>query len=295
MKLKTIRTVLSHPLNADRPFEALFRFLKRGVMVRLHRFPIVYPFIENTFLVVERGMFSAELQVYTYLYDFREMFFLLHYMREGEDVFVDVGANVGVYTVLAAGGAKVRSVAVEPVPETFRRLERNVAFNGLNDLTELHNVGAGDRKGHLNFTTNLDAVNHVVRETGAANTPSMSIPVMTLDDLLANTDVTCLKIDVEGFEANVVNGASSVLERAALQVVIMETNGLSDQYAFSQSYLHDQLVSFGFHPCRYDPVTRGIIRLERPDEANTIYIKDVDWAMHRVEGGRRFKIADRSF
>lgn len=293
MKLKTIKTVLNHPLNAGRPLSALCRLFKRGLVVRLHRSPIAYPFVENTFLVVEQGMSSAELQIYTHLYDFREMAFLLHYMRKEEDVFVDIGANIGVYTVFAAGLAEVRVIAAEPAPGTFRKLERNVLFNGLQKNTELHNVAVGDENGYLDFTSGLDAVNHVVLNGEGKNT--VKVPAVTLDHLLADKEATCLKIDVEGFEANVINGASSVLSRDSLQVVIMETNGLSDLYSFGQNYLHDKLVSFGFSPCAYDPFLRKIIILEQPDDTNTIYIKNVEAAVTRVREGRRFSVGGWKF
>ncbi|GAA4437630.1 hypothetical protein GCM10023091_17120 [Ravibacter arvi] len=262
-------------------------------MIRLHKDPMVYPFVEGTFLLVEKGMASAELQIYTHLYDFREMVFLLHYLRKGDDVFVDVGANVGVYTVLSAGVAGVKVIAMEPAPQTFEKLRRNVVLNGLDRLVELLNLAIGDQEGELFFTANLDAINHVVGADSQED--KIKVPSATLDKLLADKEVTCLKIDVEGFEANVVNGAEDILRRRDLQVVIMETNGLTDQYNFGQSYLHNKLLSFGFKPCDYDPGSRKLISLDRPSDTNTIYIRDQEAAGRRVLEGRKYWIAGREF
>src|SRR5207248_910045 len=62
-----------------------------------------------------------------------EMAFVLHVLRPS-DKFIDVGANVGSYTVLAAGAVGSRVFAVEPIPTTFGFLRRNVALNGLGEL-----------------------------------------------------------------------------------------------------------------------------------------------------------------
>lgn len=293
MKFKTLKTILSHPLTAGTPVQTLFRFFKRGIVIRLHRHPVVYPFIGGTHLVVEKGMSSAELQIYTGLYDFCETAFLIHYLQKDEDLFVDVGANIGVYSVLTAGVSQVPTIAAEPAPQAFERLKRNIRYNQLDALVELENVAIGDQNGFLYFTSELDAVNHVVPE--GSRESALKVPSITLDELLVGKNPTCLKIDVEGFEANVINGATAVLSAEALQVVIMETNGLSDQYDYGQGYLHQKLLSFGFSPCRYEPVSRKLIRLDGPLDTNTLYVKDVEAAQKRTAVGPRFSVGHHSF
>ncbi|WP_353721710.1 FkbM family methyltransferase [Dyadobacter sp. 676] len=183
MKLKTIKTILSHPLNQHQKLAALLTFFKRGIIIRLHRHPIVYPFVEDTSLVVEKGMSSAELQIYTGLYDLHEMLFLMHYLRPG-DTFVDVGANVGVYTLLAAGVAGADAIAFEPIPSTFSKLRRNIAYNALLDRVDLRNLGVGDKEETLVFTSNLDATNHVVSNENDLHGATTKVHVDTLDHLL---------------------------------------------------------------------------------------------------------------
>ena len=130
MKLKTIKTVLGHPLNKDRKVKALMTLFKRGLVIRLHKHPMIYPFVEHVSLVVDKGMSSAELQIYTGLYDTNEMLFVMHYLRQ-EDTFVDVGANIGVYSVLASGITGAKSLSFEPIPSTFANLKRNINYNNL--------------------------------------------------------------------------------------------------------------------------------------------------------------------
>ncbi len=290
MKIKTLKTVLGHPLNKGKALKAFITLVKRGIVFRLHRHPVVYPFIENTWLVVERGMSSAELQLFTTLYDTEEMLFLLHYLRPG-DGFVDVGANVGVYTILTAGVAGVRVDAIEPIPSTFGKLRRNVVYNGLTDRVVLHNVGVGNREEKLYFSEALDAVNHVVGPDYAGR--KIQVPVTTLNRLLADQPVTALKIDVEGFEANVINGAAEILKRPELNVLIMETNGLTDQYEYGQDYLHKTILSYGFEPVAYDPFQRTLTSLDRPAAANTVYVKDRGRTLDRIRAARQIRVGDR--
>jgi FkbM family methyltransferase len=83
------------------------------------------------------------------------MAFVLHVLRQS-DKFIDVGANVGSYTVLAAGAVGSRAFAVEPIPTTFGFLRRNVELNGLGERVRCLQGGLSDRRTTLRFTSELD-------------------------------------------------------------------------------------------------------------------------------------------
>ena len=293
MKLKTIRTILNHPLNKNRKLAALANFFKRGIAIRIHNHPMVYPFVENTFLVVEKGMSSAELQIYTGLYDTSEMLFIMHYLRE-EDTFVDVGANIGAYTVLASGVAGAKSIAYEPIPSTFANLVRNVNYNSLSAKAELVNCGVGDQAGTITFSNSLDAINHVIYEENFSG-KTIDVPVDSLDNMLAGQEVNILKIDVEGYEANVINGAAQVLKKPELKAVLMETNGLTEQYEFGQNYLHEKLLGLDFLPYQYLPAERKLAPITGTNPDNTIYVRDRDYVTQRLESGRKIRLRQGLF
>src|SRR5438270_11919454 len=108
--LDLIRFVWHHPLNAGNKLAALGRVVRWQVASRLLSGPITLPCVEGTSLLASRGMTGATGNWYCGLHEVRDMAFALHLLRPG-DRFLDVGANVGSYTVLAAGavGAKVVS------------------------------------------------------------------------------------------------------------------------------------------------------------------------------------------
>ncbi len=91
----------SHPLNRNGRFAALGRWLRWQTATRLLPYPIVVPFVNEIRLVAERGMTGATGNYYCGLHEPEDMAFVLHFVRSG-DVFYDVGANVGAYSLLAA-------------------------------------------------------------------------------------------------------------------------------------------------------------------------------------------------
>ncbi|MFP6657430.1 MAG: FkbM family methyltransferase, partial [Pirellulales bacterium] len=140
--IRTLRTVRNHPLNRSNRMAAMMRTLRWQVGSRLLSSGTVIPFTKRTRLLVKRGMTGATGNIYCGLHDFEDMAFVLHLLRT-EDTFVDIGANVGTYTVLASGQVGARSIAIEPIPQTFEHLLDNVFLNRLNDRVTLHNCGAG--------------------------------------------------------------------------------------------------------------------------------------------------------
>src|ERR1035441_3233955 len=88
------------------------------------------------------------------------MAFVLHFLRPG-DVMGDIGANVGVYTILAAKNTGAKVIAIEPVSAACHHLTSNVELNRVSNLATILNCGAADVNGELEFTMSMDAVNHV--------------------------------------------------------------------------------------------------------------------------------------
>ena len=270
--LQVMRRVLSHPLNRGKRTAAFLRVLRWQLAARLlPEAQFSLPYINDSRLLVTRGMTDATGNFYCGLHEQDEMGFALHVLRPG-DVFVDIGANVGSYTVLAARlGARV--VAIEPIPATFDRLVANVRLNGLESSVTAHRLGLSDRNGTLRFTTDHGTINHVMAAT--ENRAGVDIEVATLDSILAGFSPALIKIDVEGHELAVLNGAGRALGSASLLAVIMETNGSGLRYGISDAQLYEQMETRGFEPYTYSAVPRKLTRLDISAGAsvlNTIFI-----------------------
>jgi len=150
----------NHPIAGRNKFSAYKRFLNWQIIQTILPKPRVCKFVEDSVLLIEKEMRGATGNIYCGLLEFEDMAFVLHFLRPG-DLMGDIGANVGAYTVLAAKNSGANVVSIEPVPDTFLHLEKNVNLNNIVHLTTLLNCGAASKNGELEFTQELDVVNHV--------------------------------------------------------------------------------------------------------------------------------------
>lgn len=136
-------------------------------------------------------------------------------------VVVDVGANQGVFTLLFSRlvGREGRVLALEPEPRLFAALDENCRRNGADNVTR-RQMAAGEtqgrgrlQRGRFNRGDN--------RMTGAAK-DSVPVDIVSLDGLLPSEAVSLVKIDVQGYELNVVKGMQGILDRAPAIKVFFE-------------------------------------------------------------------------
>jgi len=276
-KIIFLRYVLSHPLNKGKKIAALLRYLRWQIGSRISIGAVAVDYVNDSRLLVLPGMTGATLNIYTGLHEFEDMAFVLHALRK-EDVFVDVGANIGSYSILAGSAVGARCISIEPIPSTFANLKDNINLNDISDRITALNIGVGENEGEIKFTSNLDTVNHVIAESEKENTEIINIKVKKLDDILKNIEPKLIKIDVEGFETNVIKGAHNTLTKDSLLGVIMELNGSGGRYGFDENTLHELMLSYGFRPYRYLPFDRTLsaINGKNCDSGNTLYLKNED-------------------
>ncbi len=179
----------------------------------------VVPFAERSLLRADRSGDSSVRVVFARLPDFPEMKVWRQFLGEGE-LFVDVGANVGLYTMLALEcGCSV--VALEPAPDMVDRVRDHLALNAI-DATRIQLVQAAalDRPGTVELAG--PDPNRRVAVPGAGG-----VAAVTLDSVIGDRAVRGMKIDVEGNERLVLEGARSILKRPSLELLQLEWNDAS--------------------------------------------------------------------
>ena len=140
-------------------------------------------------------------------------------LLRAEGGFVDVGANTGLYSVLAAHMTDTRRIiAFEPNPAALAALRRNLAINHFADRVTIHPVALSDRQGRLALY--LPDAAHGQIETSASLEPdfqvaagSIEVDVRRLDDIGIDTRVAVIKVDIEGHEHAFLRGARDLIDR----------------------------------------------------------------------------------
>lgn len=287
--LRTVEFIWNHPISRNRRAAALWRYLRWQIGARILRAPVVIPFVEETTLVCERSMTGATGNLYCGLHEFGDMGFLLHFLRPG-DLFLDVGANVGSFSVLASGVVGARSVALEPVPSTFRSLQRNIAINGLRERVSPICVAAAAEAGVVRFSTDRDTVNQVVDASYAGG--AVDVPTRPLDEVGDLTSLALCKVDVEGFEREVLEGARRTLRIPALRAVLLEGDSPD---------ISDMMRQAGFTRASYEPKGRRLAPANAEDHRrsgrtlNHLWVRDYPFVEHRCRTSRTYTVYGTTF
>lgn len=207
---QTATFVWNHPANRNRQVRALARLICWQIWERLVGMPWT--------VEVGRAESGLRMRVYPHstgatgalycrLPDYEEMSFVLDYLHGG-DTFVDVGANVGSYTLLAASVPGTQVVAFEPASIAAGRLRENVALNALGGRVRVAQMAVGAQAGAARLTVGLDCINKLVEPSHCGE--AEAVVVTTLDEALASQDaVSVVKIDVEGAEEQVLIGGGA--------------------------------------------------------------------------------------
>ena len=180
---------------------------------------------------------------------------LLGRMVTPEFAFVDIGANVGTYTLFVArrAGSKSRMLAVEPHPIARERLMCNLALNGL-DWVVVAPVAVSNSAGELELhldARNIGSTSAKVSQVGSPSGESFRVAAVTLESLLQKhcfDHIDALKIDIEGVEdLALVPFFTTASERLFPRVIVIEDNraawshdlfGLLAAKGYSQRALH---------------------------------------------------------
>ncbi|GJM09394.1 MAG: hypothetical protein DHS20C11_16700 [Lysobacteraceae bacterium] len=277
----TFGYISKHPWTKTARLSAFGRLFHWQLIRRFHTSGIIFDWIDGTRLIVLPGETGVTGNVYCGLHEFTHMAYVLQ-VCTSDDFFVDVGANVGSYTVLACGARQAKGLCFEPAPGTYQRLRANLGLNDLFATVTALQQGVGDANGTARFTTGLGSVNHIVGNSDQ-RTDTIDVPVTTLDHALRDEAPTIIKIDVEGYEEKVLASAAETLARPELHSIIAEING-SLRYGDNAEPVLEQLRLHGFEPCRYDPFTRRLTLLDSVDgeSGNTLFIKNQDLVRRRL-------------
>ena len=265
--LKLINDIFSHPANRNSRVAAIMRAVRWHLSKRLSGQPHDIPY-HGKLLRCHPTSHSASRAIYfSCLPDYREMRFILDFLRPGDN-FIDAGANIGLYTLLALSvvGDNGHVYAFEPNPHVAAMLRESLRLNSASNVT-IHEIGLADVDGSAAFSADGDdCTSHIVASSTTANT---EILIARLDRILDDIPYAMAKFDIEGYEPFAIRGASQWTKTGNPPVMLIEMGGYSKRHGISTSDFIQELEQIGYFTAIYNPNTREIERTKKPWEIPT--------------------------
>ena len=260
------------PPNQDEIWESLFNDAQQ----------FVYLIDNGTKIILNKDSIYCKLIYFGF--EESEIKFLRKFLKKG-DTFIDIGANIGLYSIYASkivnNNGKV--IAFEPTPTTFERLRQNILLNNLTNI-EANNMGLSNKKSVLKLhisTDGHDAWNSFADLDNIVISEEINVNVDTLDSYINKKmiqNIKLIKLDVEGWEKYVIEGAANLLKRKDAPVFMVE---FTEANAFASGYylgeIYDFMKNHGYSWYSYNSELNSLIlekkKLHYPYE-NLIAIKN---------------------
>ncbi|BAU11545.1 methyltransferase FkbM family protein [Leptolyngbya sp. NIES-3755] len=218
---------------------------------------------------IDMADFTRRDHYFTGRYYDKQNQFILKQLLNPSDVFVDIGANFGIHTLLAARrvGSEGQVYAFEPQKRLADLIRAQAVLNDMSNVI-VHNLAVGDEQAELSLR------NPLLAHTGTATLRAMAedaievgrVQVVRADDVLSDISATArivIKIDVEGFEFKALKGLQNLLSREKVAVLVEITSGWLTEMGVSVSDIYQMMEAVGFEAytiCKTSPNTFGIKR-----------------------------------
>lgn len=229
----------------------------------------VYTFVLNKDLLfkyplntgIGRAMFSGGFEVY-------ELDFVRNLLKLG-DTFIDIGANGGSYTLIAsmAVGEKGKVYACEPSRRELKLLKENISLNKIKNVDIIESA-ISSSNGEIEFGIAKDCAMNSILKTGHPSQGDVvweTVKSITLDSLISLREIdniALVKIDVEGAEKLVFEGARHLLSSQNPPVFLFESFTLAAKsFDYSPTQLFEFLMGFGYNIYYFDPMNNGLLVL----------------------------------
>jgi FkbM family methyltransferase len=197
----------------------------------------------------------------------QEQLFLSSVLNKG-DYFIDIGANIGLFTLIAADivGRSGRVIAFEPTPETYRRLLGNIELNKFDNI-DAYSIGLSNSPQKLKFnisSNGYDAWNSFANSVCSNLQEQIDVNVSTLDlvlDKYEKSKIKLVKIDAEGWEKFILQGGTNFLSNYSPQLLVEFTEQNTFDAGYMVQEIYDYMVDLGYMWYRIDNGT--LIKVEK--------------------------------
>jgi FkbM family methyltransferase len=232
-------------------------------------------------------------EIYRNLFEPEEAKFINAYLKKG-DIFVDVGTNIGLYSLMAAKkvGVDGNVYSFEPVARTFQRFLENIEINKFKNIISV-NKALSDSSGVLEINVSCDGFdgwNSFTTMTRGSKSITETVDTTTFDSFFDDdaiwNRISLIKIDVEGWEKFVLLGGEEHFRRQVCPTIIIE---FVDQNAKNAGYtcidLYSQLKAYGYEIYNINnQIIQKEILKESYEYSNLIATKNIQNIIQRLPG-----------
>jgi len=277
--------VVTHEATHHHPLGTPARFVAWQLGKRLWHHPITVTAFGDMQLRCYPTRHASNDVVYYGWPDWAEMHLLARLLRPG-DGFLDVGANVGSYTLLAWSRVRPggRVLAFEPDPQTAKILRENASLNGLRE-TAVVEAAVGAVDGQVRFRTGRDTLGRVATN----GTAGRRVRLARLDSVVTEPGrFVAGKMDIEGYELAALEGAEQLLAAHAPPCWLLEMNRESDAFGVPRAAIEAHLARFGYdlYAVHGDGDRLARLPLGGPYPANVLAVADLALLRRRIPGLR---------
>jgi FkbM family methyltransferase len=199
------------------------------------------------------------------------------YMLESvgpDTLFVDVGANFGYFSILAAShigqSGKGRVMAIEPNPKMLRLLRKNAKVNWSMAPLDIHPFAVSEQNGYVRFRVPESASNASIVQPGADVDDTFVVETRSIDQITAGAQVDIMKVDVEGFETLAIRGAKQTIRNSpSIQIIMEWSPSQMIEHGFKVDDLLDEIRETGLQAYSI-PASRHV----SPDEWAALRIRE---------------------
>jgi FkbM family methyltransferase len=204
---------------------------------------------------------------FTQDYEHAELLFLSNHLKAG-DTFVDIGANIGVYSLIASKllSNKGKVISFEASKKNYLRLQEHIQLNHAININAHHLAIADNEKEITLFYDEQEANIGMISAYGNEDEAGEKIKAVALDNFLKNEKIDFIKIDIEGGEYDALKGMRNILQTQSPTIlleieeeIIAKTNYTSEdliqflkELGYAKNYISDtgDLISENKNPSR---------------------------------------------
>ncbi len=266
------------------------QYIRLYLVARILNSKLKHNWVHNIQFYVDVNDWAFARNCYLRLNEFNQSCFAVHYLKE-DDLFIDVGANLGHFSLLVGAISKSNVISFEPDSDTFLKLKKNIHLNKLRKNVRVHNLGLGDEEQKVSFKSmRNNGHNYILNSEGG----DKKVKIIPLEKIKLESIPSLIKIDVEGYEKKVLLGAENILKNEKLNAMIIEISHHSERYGNSIQDTYNFVLGFGFNSYDYDPFSRKInlCSLENRSMDDMIFIRNLKIAKDRLSVGKPINLDD---